>query len=82
MTISADVIAGKANANVVTRELIWNTMPSLMLKYPGLSWEKGGQQRSQSDTNESLGSGFLMAMAVIYALLAIAFKLISNQWLS
>ena len=74
MTISADVIAGKANANVVTRELVRDTMPSLMLKYPGLSWERGGQQRSQSDTNESLGSGFLMAMAVIYALLAIVFK--------
>ena len=40
MTISADVIAGKANANVVTRELVRDTMPSLMLKYPGLSWEK------------------------------------------
>ena len=40
MTISADVIAGKANANVVTRELVRDTMPSLMLKYPGLSWER------------------------------------------
>jgi len=74
MTISADVIAGKANANVVTRELIAETIPGLMLKYPGLSWERGGQQRSQSDTNKSLGNGFILAMLVIYTLLAVVFK--------
>ncbi len=74
MKISADVIAGKANANVVTGDLIRNTLPGLMDKYPGLSWKKGGQQRSQSETNESLAYGFLFALLGIYGLLAVVFK--------
>jgi len=68
------VVEGKANANKIMGELRRDTMPKLMRAYPGLRWSLGGQQRQQAESLQSLGIGFLMALVVMFALMAIPFK--------
>ncbi len=43
-------------------------------KFPGIKWGLGGQQKAQKESFASLGPNFLMALLVIFTLLAIPFK--------
>ncbi len=43
-------------------------------KFPGIQYSYGGQQESMKDTNKSLGPNFLLALLIIFTLLAIPFK--------
>lgn len=74
ITVEGDVVEGKANANKIMSELKRDAIPPLMASYPGLQWSLGGQQRAQADSLKSLGTGFLMALIVMFALMAIPFK--------
>ena len=72
--VTGDVDAAVANANEVLADLRENLMPKLLDTYPGLSYSLEGQQREQGDTMKSLGTGFLLALGMIFALLAIPFN--------
>ena len=72
--VIGDVDNAVANANEVLSDLKENLMPQLMLTYPGLNYSLEGQQREQGETMSSLGSGFLLALGIIFALLAIPFN--------
>ena len=74
MHVAGDVDNAVANANEVLADLKENLMPQLMLTYPGLTYSLEGQQREQGETMSSLGSGFLFALGIIFALLAIPFN--------
>ena len=65
----ATVTASEANAWI--RE---NLVPELESRYPGLSIEFGGEQRTQGDAGAALGKAFAGAMFVIFALLALVFR--------
>ena len=50
------------------------TLPALIKKYPGLSYEFRGRQSDRKDSMGSLFVGFGFSMMAIYALLAIPFR--------
>lgn len=56
--------------NATTQDL----MPKLMADYPGLSYSFAGRQQDFSEALVGLGIGFLVALLMIYVLLAIPFK--------
>ncbi|MBN2430623.1 MAG: efflux RND transporter permease subunit [Acidobacteria bacterium] len=76
LNVTADVVPGQANAGnvLVALQAEDGPLPTLLQKYPGLSYSLEGEQREQRETFVSLGIGFLLAQFVIYALLAIPFK--------
>lgn len=73
MTVTADV-SPRSKAGEVINSIIKTELPELIQKYPGLSYSFEGKQADMRESMQSLGKGLLMAMFVIYALLAIPFK--------
>ena len=73
-SVTADIDTKVANGNVVAATLESSVLPDLVERFPGLTWSFEGEQSDQADSLESLGTGFLAAMFVIYALLAIPFR--------
>jgi len=74
ITVEADVVEGKVNANEVMRDLEKNVLPNLMKDHPGLQFAPAGQQKEQAESLGSLLIGGLLALIVMYALMAIPFK--------
>ena len=72
VTVTADVdenqISG-AEANATLQESI---LASLTAAYPELTYSFGGEQQQQIESLDALYRGFLLAMLLIFALLAIA----------
>lgn len=63
-------------ANAVTRILgaiQEDVLPQLRNDFPGITWSFEGSQAEMRESTQALWGGFVMAMLVIYALLAIAF---------
>jgi multidrug efflux pump subunit AcrB len=72
--VTSDVDSSIANANEVLQRVRKELMPQMIDRFPGLSYSLEGQQREQGDTMSSLKVGFLMALGLIFALLAIPFN--------
>lgn len=71
LTVTADVNTEVITANEVNDQLTAVILPELVNGHPGLSYSFGGEQQEQMESFGALGSGFLLAMLAIYALLAI-----------
>lgn len=73
-TITADLdtetITSQEAADLISAEI----MPAIVADYPDLIYEFGGEQEQQQESFGDLGSAFLLALAGIYALLAIPFR--------
>ena len=50
------------------------TLPALIEKYPGLTYEMAGEQREQAEMLGALGHYFAIAMAIVFALIAVPFR--------
>jgi multidrug efflux pump subunit AcrB len=74
LNVTADVIPTQANANEVVASLEANVLPALVDKYPGLAHAKGGQQREQAESLDSLFVGAAMALICMFAMMAVVFK--------
>jgi multidrug efflux pump subunit AcrB len=74
VTVTADVDPNVANANELNAHLAANVMPKLVRHYPGIRYDFGGEQREQGDFLSSLKRGWLIALLVIYALLAVPLR--------
>jgi multidrug efflux pump subunit AcrB len=74
INVSASVDSQQANANEVLAELESDVLPKLQRDYPGLTFEKAGEQKEQQESIISMAEGYLLAMLMIYALMAIPFK--------
>jgi multidrug efflux pump subunit AcrB len=74
INVSAKLALGVASPQPVLEELRARVLPELKKKYPTLEAELVGQQRSQQETFAALGQNFLLALFVIFALLAIPFR--------
>lgn len=72
-TITADVDPDIVTAQEVVSALEAENIPALVQDYPGVRAGFEGEQREQADTNAALLQGFMIALFVIYALLAIPF---------
>ncbi|MAE70721.1 MAG: acriflavin resistance protein [Gemmatimonadetes bacterium] len=62
------------NPNDVIEKLVSSYLPQLESRHPGLRYSLEGEQREQARTLASLGRGFVLAIVMIYALLAIPFR--------
>lgn len=62
------------SAQQIKSSLVSGPLKALAEKTPGLSYSLEGENREQAETAESLGIGSLLALLLIYGLLAIPFK--------
>ncbi len=73
LSVSMDVEPDRATGQVITA-IHQEVLPRLAQEYPGLTWSFEGSNAEMREATASLGSGFGLAMFVIYALLAVAFR--------
>lgn len=73
VNVSMDVVPKRAVTQVIeafqTEEL-----PALRADYPGLTWTFVGSNADMREATQTLWVGFAFALAIIYALLAVAFR--------
>jgi len=74
VNVTADVDAAEGNAEEILRDVEARILPELLAEHPGVTYTLEGQQREQRETIESLQKGFLLALVLIYALLAIPLR--------
>ncbi|MCO4760382.1 MAG: efflux RND transporter permease subunit [Myxococcales bacterium] len=72
--VTAEMDKGKGSSGKVLHALKTNYLPELMASFPGLDYKFGGSRRQRNDSLSSLARGFMFAMIIIYALLAIPFR--------
>jgi multidrug efflux pump subunit AcrB len=74
INVTADIEEGTTDAGTVITDLRQGVLPELLEKYRGLSYSLEGERREQRESLSSLLSGFLVAMILIFGLLAIPFR--------
>jgi multidrug efflux pump subunit AcrB len=74
VTVSADVDEEIANANEINADLRERLLPQLAARYPDVSFGFAGEQREQADFLGALKRGWIVALFVIYALLAVPLR--------
>ncbi len=72
VTVSMDVEPKSAITRVL-REIEQAELPRLRDRHPGLTWTFQGSQAEMRESTDALRGGFVLAMLVVYALLAVAF---------
>jgi multidrug efflux pump subunit AcrB len=73
VTVSTDVEPKRAIGQVM-KALNTEVLPEIRADYPDITWTFKGSQAEMRESTDALGAGLLLALAVIYALLAIAFR--------
>ena len=63
-----------ASPEAINQELREKILPDLVARYPGLGFSFEGDQKNKTDLLRSLFTGFLFALFLIYALIAIPLK--------
>jgi len=74
LNVTADVDESITTPNTVSAIVENRIMPELMAEFPGLRWQPEGQSREQSEDFAALANGFILAIIVIYALVATQLK--------
>jgi len=71
-------VTGDVDRTVTTPEKILadiqRELPALLSSFPGVTWRLGGEQREHGDAAAGLARGAVLALMMIYALLAIPLK--------
>ncbi len=73
VTVSMDIEPKRAITQVM-ESLNQEVLPELRSQFPGITWTFQGSQAEMRESTAALWGGFGLALAVIYALLAIAFR--------
>ena len=71
--VTADIMAGVSD-DVIEEKLEHVLIPQILKRYPGLQVGFGGEDEEISDALGALGNGFIVALVVMYALLALQFN--------
>ncbi len=74
ITVSADIVPGVADLNKVLDSMEKDELPALMERYPGLTYEFAGDRKQGRESMSSLIAGFMIALLVMYCLVAIPFR--------
>ncbi len=74
INVSASVDDTRANSGEIMTELEADLLPRLQRDYPGLVFGSAGEQKEKQESMASMAEGYLLAMLVVYALMAIPFK--------
>jgi len=72
--VTADIDPRRANANEIMADLRRTILPTLLVDYPGLSYDLEGEQREQRETVAALMVNGGFALVLIYALLAVPLR--------
>jgi multidrug efflux pump subunit AcrB len=73
VTAAADV-RPRSKAGLILQSLKAEILPDLQRKYPGLTFSFEGRQADRRESTQSLIRGLMMALIVIYAMLAVPFN--------
>ncbi len=74
LSVTADVDLAKANPGEILADLQSTLLPEILAAYPRVRYSFEGEQEEQRQTMGGLRRGFLIALIVIYALMAIPFR--------
>ena len=74
VSVTADVDQSTANANEILADATSTILPQLLADYPRVRYDFEGEQRQQAETLGGLADSFVIALLIIYILLAIPFK--------
>lgn len=72
--IRAELAPGVDSSAAALSQVTGEFVPRLQKKYPGLKFDLAGEQREQKESFASLGKNFVIALFVMFALLAIPFR--------
>jgi len=73
-TVKSDLDISVATSSEVNAIIETELIPALLDKYNNLLISSGGEQRQQSDAQAALGQALAIALFIIFALLALAFR--------
>ena len=74
INVTADVDGEVGNAAVILFDFVANHMPDILVAHPQVTYSFEGEQQMQDEFVGGLTRGFLIALFVIFALLAIPFR--------
>ncbi len=74
VSVTAEVDETKTDVNTITQTIDAEFLPMLVGDYLGMAYSFEGESKEQAETLGGLAKGFLLALVLIYALLAIPFK--------
>ncbi|HDH05990.1 MAG TPA: efflux RND transporter permease subunit [Nitrospirae bacterium] len=74
VNVSASVDNNVANAEEILIDLKNTVLSRLTRDYPGLTYNLEGEEKERTDSMGSMGKGFMLALLMIYTLLAIPFR--------
>ncbi len=79
--VTADVDETTANANEVRNDLVGRYLPELQQMYRGLRYTIEGAGKEQKESMADVRKGFIIALFLIYTLLAIPFRSFSQPFI-
>ena len=74
INVTADVDLTVTTGNEVIATVTASILPNILKKYNSITYSLEGEQQEQGQNLKSIGKNFLLAMIVVYMLLAIPFK--------
>jgi multidrug efflux pump subunit AcrB len=74
INVTATVDARTGNVQNILQDLRRTVLTDLTADHPGLGFDLEGEERERRESFGSMGQGFLMALFLIFALLAIPFR--------
>jgi len=81
LTVFADVDEAVANAEEIRQDLSRGLLPQLKMRYRGLDYSIEGAGKERAESMRDVEQGFLLALFLIYVLLAIPFASFSQPFL-
>ena len=74
LNVRADANKETTDLEAIKRDLVDNILPEVLANHPDIHYTLEGEAREQSEMMQSIKRGGLLAMFLIYALLAIPFR--------
>jgi multidrug efflux pump subunit AcrB len=74
VNVTAEVDRARTTPEKIIGAIRETALPALLAKYPGVSVGLGGEQEERASSMASLGQAMILALIIIYALLAIPLK--------
>ena len=74
ISVISDIDETIGNASVVVAELKADFLPTLVQRFPGVTYDFGGQEKRTRESLDSIKSGYMLAMMGIFLLLASQFR--------
>jgi multidrug efflux pump subunit AcrB len=72
--VTADVDSTVGQASAIIADLEANVLPGILQSHPGVRYKLEGQSNEQAETVAAMSRYFIMALLIIYGLMAIPFR--------